>query len=112
MRYQNIPPITRTEAEEALASENRDVICNALVSLALHDPDWHWVQEHCLRLATHRDPWVKGAAAISLGHLARIHRILDLEPVLRVLGDLSNDSEVAGIAEDALADIRFFIGRK
>jgi hypothetical protein len=44
-----------------------------------------------------------------LGHLARIHRQLDLELVLQRLAELKADPLVKAGAEDALDDIRFYL---
>jgi hypothetical protein len=52
---------------------------------------------------------VRWYAAICLGHLARIHRQLDLEVVLQRLTELQTDPLVKAGADDALDDIRFFL---
>jgi hypothetical protein len=88
----------RAAAESALSGSDSAAICRALVDAALHDPDWAWVQEHCLRLLTSSDSEVRGVAATCLGHVARIHGMLDLDP------------EVRDRAEDALDDIQQFMG--
>jgi hypothetical protein len=48
-------------------------------------------------------------AVVALGHLARIHRTLDLERVLNVLARKADDVELAGTVENTLDDIRQFI---
>lgn len=81
----------------------------ALLSLAFHDPDWRWVQEQCLHYAKHRSVAVRGQAALCLGHLARIHRALDLKVAMPVLRELASKPETRGQAADALSDIEIFI---
>jgi len=99
--------MTREEAESAFASGDSEEIAFALVNVAFHDPDWRWVQEKCLGLAQNDIAAVRQIAVTCLGHVARIHRELDLERVLPVLNKLSRDSEVH--VEDALDDIRMFM---
>ena len=90
MILDEVTPITQSEAEAGLASGVPDTICDALVRITYHDPDWRWVQEKCLELAGHADPQVAGLAVTCLGHLARIHRVLDLEKVLPTLRRLQH----------------------
>ena len=115
MRYEEVSPIEREAAHDLLASKDPFVVCSVLVRLAYHDPDWAWVQARCLEFARDPRPEVRGCAALCLGHLARIHRVLDLDtvlPVLRALLDDPTGSFVAGIAEDALDDIGVFLGKR
>lgn len=111
MKYQEIPARSRAEIEADLERGPAPEVIEALLSAALHDPDWRWVQAHCLRFARHEDPGVRGVAATCLGHLARLHRQLDLDAVVPVLEALRRDPQVVGPAEDALDDIETFIGK-
>lgn len=107
-----MPPISRTEAEKAFKSDKRDDVVRALIRLALNDPDWRLVQTHCLSFLKHPDRWVRGAAAISLGHLARIHGQLDLATVKPALERLRDDTDLDGKAQDALEDIKNYIEKR
>jgi hypothetical protein len=95
--------------EEALLSSDPAMVCDAILRLAHHEPDWRWVQNICLQLVQTSDPNIRGCAVISLGNIARIHGLLDLEQVIPVLQSLCEDPEVGGKAEDALDDIQVFI---
>lgn len=107
--YQEPHSISREETEAAFASRDPERIALALVNVAFHDADWRWVQERCLSF-THDDvAAVRQVAVTCLGHVARVHRQLDLERVLPALDELSRDSEVQ--VEDALDDIHMFAGR-
>ena len=112
MYYQDVSTITRQEAESAFSSGNSEAICNALVSIAYHDPDWRWVQNRCLLFCKHPDPMVRGLATTCIGHLARIHKVLDLPKVIRILKELQSDSEISGRAQDAMDDIKMFLDDK
>jgi len=111
MHYEEVLPITRDEAESVFATTDPVKVCNALVRITYHDPDWRWVQERCLHFARHSDPDICGCAATCLGHLARVHRVLDVEKVIPVIEELLIHPELAGIAEDALDDIKMFLGK-
>ena len=100
-------PITREEAEAAFVSDDSKEIAFALVNVAFHDPDWRWVQEKCLTLVRSDIAALRQVAVTCLGHVARIHRKLDLEKVLPVLDELLHDPEVQ--VEDALDDIQMFM---
>lgn len=109
MRYVEVEPITRPEAEVAFASGVSHAICHALVRLVYHDPDWKWLQEKCIEMSENSDSEVAGVAVTCFGHLARIHRTLDLERVLPILKTLQVNPEIAGRVEDALDDIEMYL---
>ena len=104
--------MSREEAQSAFATNEPDLICAALVAVALHDSDWRWTQDRCLEFAQHPDAGVRQIAATCIGHIARIHQKLDLEAVRPVLHQLLTDGEfyVSGCAQDAIDDIETFMG--
>ncbi len=106
--YQEPERISREKAERILSSGSPTEICDALVGLAYHEPDWRWVQGQCLRFLGHPDEQVRGLAATCLGHVARIHGRVDKQLVVPALQRLLTDPEIGGRAEDALGDIRMF----
>lgn len=107
--YHEVGPITRTEALRELASDDPLRIARALVSVALHEPELGWAQQQCEKYASHPAADVRGVVATCLGHLARIHRRLDLTTATPLLQQLAQDPDVAGRVEDALDDIRLFL---
>ncbi len=94
-----------------LESGDPATISHALLSLALHDSDWRFVQGLCLLHAGNSDVWVRRNCATALAHIARLHQVLDLETVLPVLDRLEGDPEVTSWAEAAKDDIEIFIMR-
>jgi len=110
--YEEPQPMTREEAYSALATNEPELICSALVAVALHDPDWRWVQDKCLEFARHPEAAVRQIAATCIGHVARIHQKLDFEAVTPILHQLLTDTEmyVSGCAEDAIDDTKTFMG--
>ncbi len=107
--FRDVTPISREQASIAFASNNVEAICDALIRITYHDPDWRWVQEQCIRFAEFPDADVRGLAVTCLGHLARIHRKLNLEEVLPVLESLLKDPDVAPRVLDTLDDIKIFL---
>lgn len=112
MKYEPLPPISRDEADHVFRMGDAESIATGLVRLALHEPDWRWVQERCLQLASHPAVAVRRAAAISLGHLARLHGTLDMSSARATLRALASDPDVAGFVDDATDDIARFTGQR
>lgn len=111
LRYQEPIPVARTDAKKFLHSDNQNVVCETIISLALYDLDWRWVQAQCLQLIRNGNFDIKGVAATCLGHIARIHHQIDTDIVFPVLINLLDDPNVVGKAEDALDDIKTFTGQ-
>lgn len=109
-RYDEVKPMTRDEALAAFASEKPDMVCDALIRLTYHDGDWQWVQDQCISWARHPNVDIRGLAVTCLGHLARIHTRLDLQKILPLLEELLRDPSVASRTEDALDDIKTYLG--
>ncbi|MCL2824508.1 MAG: hypothetical protein FWD57_11000 [Polyangiaceae bacterium] len=99
----------RPELEALIESRNESAIVEALLSAAYYDPDWRWVHGVCLRVLDQTNMYVRSNAATCLGHIARIHKNLDLDLVLPRLLPLKGDPAIGPWVEDALEDIRFFL---
>lgn len=112
-QYEEVQPMRRRDAEFALQSEDALTVNRALVSIALFEPDWRWVQAQCIRLSSHSEPDIRSVSATCLGHLARIHGMIDRHEVEAVLHRLMRDSalSVRGDASDALDEVQLFVGR-
>ena len=92
-----------------LAGPSSDLIMEALVSIAFYEPDWRWAQERCLGAARSPNPAIRGVAATCLGHVARIHRTMDLALVRPVLDGLLNDPVCRPYAFATMEDIEMFV---
>lgn len=112
MKYETIEPISREQAEQLLAKDDRAVICRTLVRVAMFDSDRRWAQSQCLRFAAHGDSFVRGVAATCLGHLARIHKEIDEDEVIPIVRQLLADSDpqTRAIAEDTISDFSIYLG--
>jgi hypothetical protein len=111
MKYHEINPIKRGEAQKIFDSSELDRFPETLLSIAFYEPDWEWVEEICLNYIEAKEKNIKRTAIACLGHLARIHKILNLEKVIPALEALKGDKEFIGYAEDALSDIDMFINK-
>ena len=109
MRYQEVLKKDRAEIELLLQSTNPTDILDALLSAAYYEPEWRWVQGQCLAFLSYGERSVRGLSATCLGHLARIHKQLDIELVLPRLAELKDDPEIGDSVRDALDDIRFYL---
>jgi hypothetical protein len=109
MPYREVQERDRHEVELLLRSPEKMDRLDALLSATYYDPDWRWVQNRCLDFLSHADYEERRLAATCLGHLARIHKKLDIELVLSRLVPLKNDPSVGSSVQDALDDIRFFL---
>jgi hypothetical protein len=101
-----------TIARQLQSNEDADV-CRALIATALHHAEWRWVQSQCLALAAHSSSKVRGVVPICFGHLARIHRQIDRDPVEAVLDRQAVDPipEVRSAVQDARDDFATYLDR-
>ncbi|MFC7591694.1 hypothetical protein ACFQYP_54320 [Nonomuraea antimicrobica] len=91
-----------------MAAGDVAAICTALISAAFHEDDGKWVQDWALELLAHPSADVRHTAALTVGHVARIHRYIDHDLVVPRLQALLDDPEIGGAVENALDDIRMF----
>jgi hypothetical protein len=109
MHYEELSPISREDAREALSRDDDTyALCQSLLRIALHEEDWSWALDHLSRFLFHTNPEVRGVAVSSIGYLVRIHRAIDVSGVLPALYALQADSSVASRVRDTLEDIRQF----
>lgn len=101
--------VTREEVEGAFTTGDPDALSRVLIAVAFHEPDADWAQDRCLAALDHPSAVVRGLAATCLGHLARIHRRIDLARVRPRLEALRSDPLVSKHAGDALVDIERYL---
>jgi hypothetical protein len=106
LKYVEIQPKTRAELEAAFASDDEDIVCNAMYSAAQHEPDWRWTQGKLLESLKRDSLLIRSAALIALGELALFRGRVDLELVLPEVHKLKGDPALAPFAEDCLKDIK------
>ncbi|AVF37582.1 hypothetical protein BV494_21875 (plasmid) [Rahnella sikkimica] len=93
---------------DRLHSANSEELTLLLLGLTELD-DWPWVQDVYLKFINDKNIWIASAAISGLGDLARIHRQIGKEHVVKALTDLaSSRKELIGKIGDALDDIAIF----
>ena len=108
LKYEEVTKIERSEAIRRYEENNIKNLGRTMVRVAFYEPDYKWAQEYCLRLCEHTDPETRAVAVTCLGHIARIHGVIDTDAVRPVLKKLSLDPVAAGRVKEAAADIRIF----
>lgn len=111
MRYEPIPELTRSEILEWFQSGQREQVTRALLSAALYDEDYEWVQEQCLRYLVGPELDLRCTAVVALGHLVRLHGRID-RIALDHLELAEREPSLQGYASDVRDDIECFITRK
>jgi hypothetical protein len=83
----------------------------ALVALALHEPDLTSAYEIIVRAGRDARPQVRATAILCLGHLARIHGTLPDDEVVSIItaGLQDEDELVRGQSENAASDLEVFL---
>lgn len=109
MRYEEIAPIDRAEAEAALTSGAAPRIADAVLRASVSSIDPAWVEAACLRSLAQPDLEVRWAALSALGHLARRYRHLDVDDVVAAVEPLRDNPALAGKVSDLLDDIDTYV---
>jgi hypothetical protein len=109
-QYEEVLPKERSVVLVELNSGDVDKMVRALLSLAFYDEDRQWVQNKCIEFSIHNHFNVRGIAILCFGHLARIHRELDIDSVMPIVIKAFYDPDefVRGNADSALSDILLF----
>lgn len=105
--YREPMPISDREAMDAIATDDVERLRTLPIDLGFHHPNWRFIQDVCVRLSDHHDPWVRSNALLGLSYaarfLGRIEKNIVKPVLLRALRDA--DTRVAGVAQDAIDDI-------
>ncbi|MCV9929877.1 hypothetical protein OIU83_19610 [Flavobacterium sp. LS1R49] len=100
------------EIEKNLKSKDSTVVINTLLEITFHNQNWEWVQDLCIELLENKNPDIKGLAVTCIGHIARIHRVIDKENVLKAFESRKDDDTICGRIKDAIDDINVFVTDK
>ncbi len=106
--YKTPIPISKKDAEKAALSKSASLICNALISISLYERDFLWAQDFVFKQIGSENDDVTSAAITGVGHLARIHRKIDVDKFVLEVQSLSKNVKFAGLIEDVLDDIEMF----
>ena len=112
LTYEEIRELTPDDVARVLSRGDPRELLYVPLSVGLHADDPVWAQGVCTGLASHPDGTVRGNALLGLGHIARVHGVLD-EGVARplLLAGLDDESEhVRGQARSAIDDVEHCLG--
>ena len=76
---------TRADVERVIAADDPAELAYAPVVVSMDPPDAAWAADVCCRLSAHPDEWVRGAAILGFGHLARTTGKLDEAVVMPIV---------------------------
>jgi len=108
----NTPQYNKQKLEAMLRSEDMTVATDALLYLCFNIDDPEWIQIKCIDvIEKHRNDDVRGLAMTCIGHVARMHKVIDKSLVIPVLFEKLKHSTLSGRAQDAFDDIDVFINR-
>src|SRR5688572_9182858 len=107
MTYCEPRPVSDREVMDAITNDDVERLRILPIGLGFNHENWRFIQEVCVRLSEHRDPWVRSNSLLGLSYAARFRGKVEkniVKPVLlRALGDC--DERVAAVAQDAIDDI-------
>lgn len=111
LNYDEPRKISRETATRLLSSAKVEDVEQALVSLVFHDMDVDFVLEQLFNHSKSQRSGIRGTAILCLGHAARIHLSMPVEPTVAIVkaGLTDPDEYVRGHAHSAAEDIEMFV---
>jgi HEAT repeat protein len=105
---------SREEIIASLSSGSPNEIRDALISACYWDKDWKWALQELRKFAEHGDDLVLWAVATGVGFIAAFNGEIDEHEAQSILARLkaNANSAVAAAAEEAEADIEYFVGHR
>lgn len=112
LKYEGIGAWSRELIAQALIDDAPEAVLRAVIAASMHDDDWKYAQDLCVRLSAHPHLNVRGNAVLGFGHIARVHGRLEERLVLPIIrAALKDDDEyVRSQACGARDDVEHFLG--
>ncbi|WP_136518156.1 hypothetical protein [Cellulomonas telluris] len=108
LTYREPRDLGRADLARSLVERDIANLREAIVAVALRDPDRAWVEDQLMTLMHDSEGSVRSVAALAAGHLARIHHAIDQTRLVPALRSLLRDPDARENAENALDDIATF----
>lgn len=112
MIYEQLDPQPRSIIESDLRSNDPMVVTRALLRGALHEPDREWIEAACITALFSPDLNIQFAGVTGLCHLARRFGVVDLDKVMLEFVRVREQSEMTGLVDDTLDEIKFHLERQ
>lgn len=108
MEYKNYEVKAKSDVVDLITSGKQDLIIEGIIGGVNGIDDWNWIQDVCISLIYHSNFWISKTAITSLGDIARMHKEIEKEKVLKALESISKPklSEVVSMVKE---DIEIFI---
>lgn len=101
---------SKEDLDILLQSDDPTVATNALLYLCFNIDDPEWIQIKCVQVfQNHQSDDVRGLALTCIGHVARMHKIINIVLVIPVLLKGLKHKTLSGRAQDALDDIDIYV---
>jgi hypothetical protein len=111
LQYRDPERVALQEAIEVFRTRRVDETVRTLLGMSLNGQNLDFVLSWCLFFLGHVDDRLAGAAAVSIGHLARVHRHMNTDVVIPALEMVRDEGRIAGQVGDALEDISLFCSK-
>jgi hypothetical protein len=111
LKYEEPAEWSRAKVQRALEGDDPEALLRAVIAVSMHEDDWRYAQDLCVRLARHPHFNVRGNAVLGFGHIARIHRRLDRAIVFPIISAALCDQNdyIRGQAHSAKDDTGHFL---
>jgi hypothetical protein len=109
--HREIGPWRHEDVERAIRDDDIEALLVAVIGVSMHDDDWSYAQDLCVRLSTHPHFNVRGNAVLGFAHIARVHRRLDRAVVQPIIQRALRDEHdyVRGHADSAVDDTQIYL---
>lgn len=113
MRYEEPARLSVAQIEDAMAGNDIDRACSAIIGASLYLQDWRLSQGICLKAIGMDDKDLKRCGLIGLGHVVRIHGEVDVNLLKLAIDrfDLRNDADLSGYVDNLMDDVAIFLAR-
>ena len=111
LKYEKTPEFDYNSTLELLDSDKESDLINGLLSIVLNSGDYNLSMEKSIEFAMKESEWIKGCGIECFGHIARLHKKIDLDSIKGIISDgLKSDSKIiVGKSESAVDDITEFL---
>ncbi|MFH1793827.1 MAG: hypothetical protein ABIK36_07395 [Pseudomonadota bacterium] len=109
--YEAVRDLDTLQTYADLRSGDHDLVSRAILTISWHD-EWTFAQAICLEFACHEEYWIRKNSITGLGHIARIHRAIDIGSVLDLFGRLTKAGVPAYEFDDMFGEILVFVVRQ
>ena len=111
MEYKNLDLDGFDARINAINSNDTKIICESLIYLGLHADSTKDVEDILVEKIFSTNYHIASAALISIAHLARRNKDIDLDKFINLANSLPLKNDLKGIVDDVVDDIKMFSKR-